>query len=350
MEKSLSGYFPNEIIEICEKRGVPKFRANQLFNWLHCGMVESFGEMGNIPKNLREVLQRDFQATSVERVEKREASEGYANKYLFKLHDDHLIETMVMGYKYGRSVCVSTQAGCKMGCQFCASTIGGLARNLTAAEMIDQVRACSRDIGNEANRAISHIVLMGSGEPLDNYKETLRFMRLAHEEKGLNISYRNMTLSTCGIVPAIYELMSEDIPVTLAISLHAPYDKVRKELMPGAAKFSIQQILEAGKEYRKQSGRRVTIEYALIDGVNDDLEFARELAELIRGTDFHVNLIPLNAVDGSELKKSNPEQVAKFADMLKNRGVNVTVRRELAPDIDGACGQLRHQVANKRKG
>lgn len=350
MGKKLSGYFPNEMIELCEELKIPKFRASQLFNWIHCGMIQSFDEMNNIPKKLREELSDEFQATSLECVEKQEAGDGYSNKYLFKLHDDHLIESVVMGYKHGRSICVSTQAGCKMGCKFCASTIGGLSRNLTAAEMIDQVRVCSRDIGNENGRAISHIVLMGSGEPLDNYDETLRFMRLAHEEKGLNISYRNMTLSTCGIVPAIYEFMSEEIPVTLAISLHAPYDKLRKELMPGAAKYSINQILEAGKEYRKQSGRRVTIEYALIDGVNDDLEYARELSDLIRGTDFHVNLIPLNAVDETVFKKSSREQVEKFAEMLKNRGVNATIRREMAPDIDGACGQLRHRAMKNRKG
>ena len=317
-----------------------KFRASQIFDWLHKKQVDSFDDMTNVPKSLREALAGEccISTAGIERVQ--ESALDGTRKYLFKLRDGNLIESVFMRYEHGNSVCVSTQVGCRMGCRFCASTIDGLVRDLTAGEILAQVYGIIRDTGEQ----VSNVVMMGSGEPLENYDSSVRFIKLISDERGLNLSARNITLSTCGIVPGMRRLADEGLPVTLALSLHAYNDDKRKEIMPVANKYPLNEIMDACRYYFDKTGRRVTFEYSLIGGVNDTDADAAGLSALIGGLNCHVNLIPVNPVKERNYVGSAKSAVLAFKNKLEKNHINVTIRRELGRDIDGACGQLRRRV------
>lgn len=321
----------SEIVELGEK----KFRAKQVNDWVVKG-VSDFDQMKNISKGLKELLKDNFILNNMSIVRSQKSKDGTI-KYLMKLHDNHVIESVLMKYKHGNTLCLSTQVGCRMGCSFCASTIGGKARDLSAGEILGQVYEAQNDTGEK----VSNIVLMGSGEPLDNYDEVLKFIRLVNDENNLNISMRNITLSTCGIVPEIRKLMKEKLQITLAISLHAVDNGKRDNLIPVNKKYPIEELLETCKDYVKETGRRITFEYSLIEGENDSVAEAEKLAKLLRGMLCHVNLIPINPVREKTYKASKSQSVNKFRDALKRKGIEATVRRELGQDIDAACGQLR---------
>ncbi|HHW32210.1 MAG TPA: 23S rRNA (adenine(2503)-C(2))-methyltransferase RlmN [Clostridiaceae bacterium] len=331
-----------ELEDLLSEMGQEKFRAAQLFNWLGKG-TKSLEEMSNIPKTLREELGKIAYIGKLKIARKLLSESDGTAKYLFELNDGNLIESVLMRYKYGLSVCVSSQAGCKMNCSFCASAGIGFIRNLTPGEMLDQVLT----IQNDAREKIGHIVVMGIGEPLDNYDNLIKFLKLCHSHESLNIGYRRMTVSTCGLVPQILKLAEEKLPINLSISLHAPNDEIRGKLMPVNRKYSIDKLIEACKIYTKVSKRRITFEYALIRGVNDTKENAKELAQRLKGMLCHVNLIPLNPVEGSEYRQTNKKEINDFRDILIHNGIETTVRRELGGDIDAACGQLRRSVVNK---
>ncbi|MBR5766147.1 MAG: 23S rRNA (adenine(2503)-C(2))-methyltransferase RlmN [Lachnospiraceae bacterium] len=317
-----------------------KFRASQIFDWLHKKQVDSFDDMTNVPKSLREALAGEccISTAGIERVQ--ESALDGTRKYLFKLRDGNLIESVFMRYEHGNSVCVSTQVGCRMGCRFCASTIDGLVRDLTAGEILAQVYGIIRDTGER----VSNVVMMGSGEPLENYDSSVRFIKLISDERGLNLSARNITLSTCGIVPGMRRLADEGLPVTLALSLHAYNDDKRKEIMPVANKYPLNEIMDACRYYFDKTGRRVTFEYSLIGGVNDTDADAAGLSALIGGLNCHVNLIPVNPVKERNYVGSAKSAVLAFKNKLEKNHINVTIRREMGRDIDGACGQLRRRV------
>jgi len=320
--------------------GEPGFRAKQIFQWMHVNLAGGFDEMTNLPAAFRQKLCDRYQYDTVTKVKAEISQQDGSRKYLFRLHDGNLIESVLMRYHHGNSVCVSSQVGCAMGCRFCASTIDGMIRNLHTSEMLSQVYQIQKDIGER----ISHIVIMGMGEPLLNYDNVLRFIRMISDENTLHISQRNITMSTCGIVPAILNLCQESVPLrsTLAISLHAPSDEVRKTIMPIAKKYSILQILEAADAYFQATGRRITYEYCLISGVNDRPEHAHQLAALLkdRRAHSHVNLIPVNPVRGSGFDPSKEQTISVFMQVLEASGIPVTRRREIGRDISGACGQL----------
>lgn len=331
-----------ELEKMSKDQGQPSFRGKQLFSWLYDKRVSSFDEMTNLPKRWREELKEKAKISYPQVVSRQVNSMDGTTKYLLELTDGNTIEAVLLRYRHGNSVCISTQVGCQMGCRFCASTIGGLQRNLTASEMLAQLLAIYRDWPTEEEeKRISHVVLMGIGEPLENYEEVMKFLRLVHEPAGFNISYRNITLSTSGLIWGIRKLMKEELPITLAVSLHAPNDALRSTLMPINKKNPLKQLIPVCNEYGESTGRRVTYEYILIDRVNDRVEHARELANLLRGSLAHVNLIPLNPVEERDFNPSKPEAVTKFRDILSERGISVTVRRELGKEIDAACGQLR---------
>ena len=317
----------------------PAFRAKQIFTWLHRGV--SFSDMSNLPKSFRETLA----AQAVDLPLKLHASfpskKDQTVKFLNACADGNIIESVLMSYHYGYSLCISTQVGCKMGCAFCASTLGGCVRNLSAGEMLAQVLLANRYLGVSGH--VSHIVLMGSGEPMDNYAQVVRFLRLVNHEDGLNISLRAVSLSTCGIVPRIRDLAREGLPITLSISLHAPNDTLRRQIMPIANAYPLAELMAATRDYVKQTGRRVVFEYALIDRFNSAPEHARELARLVAGLQCHINLIPLNVVAERGLSPASPRAVQTFLDTLLSLHVSATVRREMGADIAGACGQLRNQ-------
>lgn len=322
------------------------FHASQIFKWLYRG-INDFDEMTDISKPLKSKLKESYYIGVLKTVERKISRDGLTRKYLFLLQDGNIIECVLMSYKHGMSVCLSTQVGCKMGCRFCASTKGGLIRNLSPGEMTAQVLAVNRDLAKVGKPPISNIVLMGSGEPLDNYDNTIKFLSLVHDPDALNLSYRNITLSTCGLVPQIQMLADEGMPVNLAVSLHAPNQAVRQKIMPGAYKYHIDDIISAAKTYFNKTGRRVTFEYALIRNINDGKDHANELAGLLKGFPCHVNIIPLNKVRESGLLRSNDDSIAEFMDILRKKGINATRRRELGLDIDGACGQLRASYITK---
>ena len=327
---------------VMEEMGEQKYRASQIFSWLHQKCAADWQEMSDLPAALRESLQERYGAF-LPRTEKllTSALDG-TKKALFALADGNLIESVLMRYRFGNSVCVSSQAGCQMGCAFCASTIGGLKRSLTAGEMLGQVYALEKELPQ--GERVGHIVVMGSGEPMENYEEVIRFFRLLSDEKGRHISLRSMTVSTCGIVPGILRLSGEGIPVNLAVSLHAPNDEIRRRIMPIAKKYGIDEILGACRNYFDSTGRRLTWEYALIRGVNDREEDAAELAERLKGIDGVVNLIPMNPVRRENaLEETDARTVRHFQEILTSRGQDTTIRRTLGRDIDGACGQLRHR-------
>lgn len=315
----------------------PKFRAKQIFKWLHSDGVKSFEQMTNISKELRLRLAEKCFISDCEIEDKYVSSIDGTVKYLFRLYDGEYVESVVMKYKYGSTICVSSQVGCKMGCTFCASTLAGFKRNLTAGEIESQLHSAQKDLGIR----ISHIVMMGIGEPLDNFDNVKAFLKNVNDENGLNISMRNITLSTCGIVPKIYELMDMDLQLTLTISLHAPNDVIRSNTMPINNRYNIDELLKACIEYGKKTGRRVSFEYTLIKDVNDSEEAALELADRLRGSLCHVNLIPVNDVRERDNKRGSKADIIKFQNILKRNGINATIRRTLGADINASCGQLR---------
>ena len=332
--------YMDELENWMKVEGQPAFRAKQVFQWLHEKYVASAEEMTNLPKDLRTKLSESGIVTIKEELRQESASDGTV-KFLYRLQDDQMIETVFMRHDYGNSVCISSQAGCRMGCRFCASTIGGLVRNLTASEMLEQIYASSRAMGER----ISHVVVMGTGEPLDNYENLIRFLRLLTDEKGYNLSARNITVSSCGIVPRIYDLANENLPITFALSLHAPTDEERKELMPVAHRYTLAETLDACRAYFDRTGRRVTFEYSLVKGKNDSREQAMKLAKLLAGMNCHVNLIPINPVEEREYEKSDQDSIAKFKLTLEKNHINATIRKSMGSDIDAACGQLRRKYA-----
>ncbi len=317
--------------------GEKAFRAKQIYEWMHVKLAENFSAMTNISKALQEKCREHFYYTALKAVKVQESKWDGTKKFLFELGDGNLIESVWMKYRHGNSVCVSSQAGCRMGCRFCASTIDGLERSLTPSEMLDQVYTIIRLTGER----VSNVVIMGSGEPLDNYDNVLKFIRLLTDEHGLHISQRNVTLSTCGIVPGILELAEEELQVTLAISLHASTDEKRKRLMPIANRYSMKELLHACRYYFEKTGRRLTFEYSLVGGVNDTDEDAAQLSELLSGLNCHVNLIPVNPIKERDFVESEAARIREFKNKLEKKQINVTIRREMGRDIDGACGQLR---------
>lgn len=317
--------------------GLPKFRTSQIYSWLHKYGCTSFDEMTNISKDLREKLSEKYYISSCRIEDKYVSKLDDTVKYLFRLNDGEYIESVIMKYKYGYTICVSSQVGCKMGCTFCASTLAGFKRNLTAGEIESQLHSAQNDL----NIKISHIVLMGIGEPLDNFDNVIDFLYNVNNENGLNISMRNITISTCGVVPRIYDLMNLDLQLTLTISLHAPNDKIRSNTMPINNKYGIDELLCACNEYAKKTGRRVSFEYTLINNVNDSKENALELASKLKGMNAHVNLIPVNDVKERGNVRSSKQAIMNFQNVLKNHGINATIRRTLGSDINASCGQLR---------
>ncbi len=327
----------NEINEIIKNIKEPAYRAGQLYKWLHIKHVLSFDEMNNIPLDLKQKLSKDYYISGLKEVLFKESPIDGTRKYLFKLDDNNIIESVFMRYKHGNSVCISSQVGCKMGCTFCASTLGGLVRNLTNAEMLAQVYAITESVGER----ISNIVIMGAGEPMDNYENVVSFVKMISDEQGVNISRRNITISTCGIVPQMKRLADDKLAVTLALSLHAPDNETRKKLMPIARAYNIDEVLAACDYYFKKTGRRVSFEYALVAGVNDSSQEAQKLIKLIKHSKAHVNLIPVNPIEERSYRQSDKKRVEAFKNQLLKAGINATIRREMGRDIDGACGQLR---------
>lgn len=326
-----------ELEAVMRELGEKPFRARQLYQWMHEKLAGSFDGMTNLSKDLRRKLEERFLYVSLKPVCEKVSKLDGTRKYLFALEDGHVIESVLMRYSYGNSVCISSQVGCRMGCVFCASTLGGLERNLRASEMLDQVYRIQAMTGER----VSHVVVMGSGEPLDNYDNLLRFIRILSGEGGLCLGQRNITISTCGIAPAIRRLAGEELSVTLALSLHAPDDGIRRTLMPVAKVYALSDVLDACRFYFEKTGRRLTFEYSLVKGVNDRLSDARALAALLKGQRGHVNLIPVNPVQERDYVQSDRRSVEAFRACLEKNGVNATIRRELGRDIDGACGQLR---------
>ena len=343
----LTGMTCEELTAWVKENGYPAFRGKQIFRWIHQGA--DFAEMTNLSKNLREELAGTATAQPVRiRLERKSPADGTV-KFLYELKDGNCVEGVLMRYKYGVSLCISTQVGCRMGCRFCASTLEGKVRDLTAGEMLGEVLCANRYLAPEGEK-ISHVVLMGSGEPLDNYDNVVRFFRLLREEEGVRMSLRNVSLSTCGIVPKMYELAEENLPVTLCVSLHAPNDEIRRRTMPVANTWSIDEILDACRNYIRKTGRRVIFEYALSAGVNAGEAQARELADRLRGMQCHVNLIPLNTVEERDMKGVTEENVRRFLKVLQERNISATRRREMGDDIEGACGQLRRKTINSSEG
>jgi 23S rRNA (adenine2503-C2)-methyltransferase len=325
-----------KLASLVESLGEPKYRAGQIFNWLHAKHAGSFAEMTNLSAALRAALESSCYIGSLRLLEKQVSPNGTV-KFLFELNDGNRVESVLMAYRHGNSLCVSTQAGCKMGCAFCASTIGGLARNLTPAEMLGQVYAAEKLTGGR----VSNIVLMGIGEPLDNYDNTLDFLKIISHKNGQNLSLRHVSLSTCGLVDKIEALAKEKLGLTLSVSLHAAEDELRSRLMPVNRRWGVDALIAACKRYFEATGRRISFEYALIDGVNDTPEHAKALIARLKGFPCHVNLIPLNEVKERGYHKSPPKAVAAFLAALTAAGLNATTRRELGTGISAACGQLR---------
>ena len=326
-----------ELQQFMASLGEKPFRAKQLYEWMHEKLAADLDEMTNLSKGLRKKLKETTDYTSLEVVERLVSGIDGTEKYLFRLSDGNVIESVLMRYHHGNSVCISSQVGCRMGCRFCASTLGGLTRNLKPSEMLDQIYRIQQVSGER----VSNIVVMGTGEPLDNYDNLLKFIRLLTDEHGLNISQRNITVSTCGIVENIRRLANEKLQITLAISLHASNHEKRKELMPIAYKYDIHEVLDATRYYFGQTGRRITFEYSLVGGVNDTEEDARELAALVGDINCHVNLIPVNPIKERSYVQSNHAVIEAFKNKLEKNRINVTIRREMGRDINGACGQLR---------
>ena len=333
-----------ELADVLKELGQPAFRAKQVYTWLHKG-VRSYDEMTNLPKGLRDVLSEKYPINAPKVVRKQESQKDGTIKYLWQLSDGNCVETVLMRYNYGNTVCISTEVGCRMGCAFCASTIGGLVRRLEPYEMLDEVLFTQIDSG----LPISRIVLMGIGEPLDNFDNVMRFLELVNSEDGMNISMRHISLSTCGLVPKIDELAAKKLQISLAISLHGPNNEIRSKVMPVNKAYPIEELLEACRRYFEATGRRIHFEYAMIDGVNDRETDAREILRRMKGLPAHFNLIPLNHVEESPLKPSSKAAVAKFQKILEDGGITATVRRTLGGDIDASCGQLRRKYTKEKQ-
>ncbi len=334
-----------ELKKEMEGLGEKAFRAKQLYDWMHVKLAGSFEEMTNLSKELRTRLSERYDYTALNQVEVQESRIDGTRKYLFELHDGNVIESVWMKYKHGNSVCISSQVGCRMGCRFCASTLDGLERNLSPAEMLDQIYAITRQTGER----VSNVVVMGTGEPLDNYENLCVFLRMLTDENGLNISQRNVTVSTCGLVPNMYRLADEKLQITLALSLHAATDEKRKSLMPIANRFCIAELMDACDYYFSKTGRRITFEYSLVGGVNDTDEDAERLSKLAGPRCCHINLIPVNPIKEREYVQAEAKRIAAFKNKLEKNRIACTIRREMGRDIDGACGQLRrrHMSAHK---
>lgn len=335
----------SELTQEMESIGEKKFRAAQIYSWLHERLVDDFDEMTNLSKGLREKLKENYELPHLTLVRVQTSKIDETSKFLFRLSDGNVIESVLMKYHHGNSVCISSQVGCRMGCRFCASTLDGLTRNLRPSEMLDQIYRIQRSTGER----VSNVVVMGSGEPMDNYDNLIRFIRLLSDENGLNISQRNITVSTCGIVPKILKLAEEGLSITLALSLHAPDDETRKTLMPIANSYSLSEVLPACREYYKKTGRRLTFEYSLVQGVNDNLDEAKRLTALLKDMQGHVNLIPVNPIKERDFKQSNRDAIDAFRGYLEKHGINVTIRREMGRDIGGACGQLRKSYLSEEE-
>ena len=335
---------PEELQKEMESIGEAKFRAKQIFRWLHVKYAENFEEMTDLSENLRNKLNDNYIIGGVKIVRKLVSKEDNTTKYLFELENNYIIESVFMQYSYGNTVCISTQAGCRMGCTFCASTLDGVEKSLTPAEMLAQIYAIEKDKGEK----VSGVVLMGSGEPLDNYENVLKFIKLINCKDGKNMGQRHITLSTCGLIDKMYELADEQLQITLAVSLHAPNDEIRNRIMPISRAYPMGKLLEACRHYAEKTKRRITFEYALIKGVNDSAENARELASRLKGLLCHVNLIPVNDVKERNYVRSTNESIKKFEEILVSRNIETTVRRKLGSDIDAACGQLRKRYKDEQ--
>ena len=339
-KKDIASYSFEELQEEMLSIGEKGFRSKQIYSWIHEKLADDFEEMTNLPKSLRQKLETEYEIRRVE-MEKRQISKiDGTNKFLFCLKDGNMVESVLMKYKHGNSVCISSQVGCRMGCRFCASTLDGLERNLTPSEMLRQVYQIQKITGER----VSNIVIMGTGEPLDNYDNFLKFIYMVSDEHGLNISQRNITASTCGIVPNIRRLAEEKLQITLALSLHGSNQEKRKSLMPVANKYELQEVLEACDYYFRKTGRRITFEYSLVHGVNDTPEDARELTGILEDRNCHLNLIPVNPIKEINYEKPDKKSTENFKNKLEKNGINVTIRREMGSDIDGACGQLRRKT------
>ena len=333
----------NELETVVKDLGLQKFRARQIYDWLHKKLVISFDEMTNLSADLRKSLDEHFYITACEVARMQESKLDGTRKYLFKLYDGNYVESVFMRYHHGNSVCISSQVGCRMGCRFCASTLDGLTRNLQPSEMLDEIYRIQVLTGER----VSNVVVMGTGEPMDNYDNILKFIRLLTDENGLNISQRNVTVSTCGIVPNMRRLADEKLSITLALSLHSVTDEKRRELMPIANKYSIEELMEACEYYFDKTGRRITFEYALVRDVNDTEEDLKGLTALAGRVKAHVNLIPVNPIKERDYRETAHADVLRFKNKLEKSGINVTIRREMGRDIDGACGQLRKKVLDE---
>ena len=331
-----------ELKELLSGWGEKPFRAAQIFGWIHEKRVSSYDDMTNVSKALREKLAQECEWTSIREIDRLESADG-TKKFLFELSDGQAIESVLMKYHHGNSVCISSQAGCRMGCRFCASTLGGLIRNLKASEMLEQIYEIERITGE----TVSNVVVMGTGEPMDNYDNFVRFVRILSAKEGKNISVRNITVSTCGIVENIKRLAEENLPLTLALSLHAPNDEIRKQMMPVAYKYKLEDVMAACDYYYEKTSRRITYEYSLVKGVNDSAECARELASRLKGKNCHVNLIPVNPIKERDYKKSGTEVIQNFKNILEKKSIACTIRREMGSDINAACGQLRRSHSEK---
>lgn len=337
MKTDINSLTYEKLNSVIEELGQPAFRAKQIYTWLHKYGVSSFDEMTNISKQLREILADSYFISACEIEDKYTSKIDDTVKYLFRLYDGEYVESVIMKYKYGYTICVSSQVGCKMGCTFCASTLAGFKRNLTAGEIEAQLQSAQKDLQIK----ISHIVLMGIGEPLDNFDNVIDFLYNVNNENGLNISMRNITLSTCGVVPRIYDLMALNLQLTLTISLHAPNDNIRSKTMPINRKYNMDELIKACKNYADKTGRRVSFEYTLIKDVNDSTKDALELSGRLKGMNSHINLIPVNDVKERGNVRSSKEAILNFQNVLKKHGINATIRRTLGSDINASCGQLR---------
>ena len=337
--KDLKSLTLEELKEELKEGGFPAYRAEQLYRWLHVQLAEDPEEMTNLPAKLKQFLSENYTMTRLQVADRQISRLDGTQKFLFQLPDGETIESVFMKYKFGNSVCVSSQVGCRMGCRFCASTLDGLRRNLLPGEILEEIYTIHRLTGEK----ISHVVVMGTGEPLDNYENLLKFLRMLTDENGQNLSMRNVTVSTCGMVPRIYDLAREKLSITLALSLHATTDERRREIMPIANTYTISECMAACRYYFEETGRRVTFEYSLIKGVNDSLRDAKELAELAGSISAHINLIPVNPVRERDYEQPDLSAVQAFRAKLEKHGINVSIRRVLGRDIDGACGQLRHR-------
>ena len=344
MKKDIRAYTYEQLAAEMEQIGEKKFRAKQIYEWLHVKLADSFEEMTNLSKALREKLEAEYEILPVKMLERQISKIDATNKFLFQLSDGNVVESVLMRYKHGNSVCISSQVGCRMGCRFCASTIGGLERNLSPSEMLGQIYQIQKITGER----VSNVVVMGTGEPMDNYENFLTFVRMLTDEHGLHISQRNLTVSTCGLVPRIRDLAKEGLQITLALSLHASNQEKRLELMPVAKAYEIHEVVDALRDYFEETGRRVTFEYSLVAGVNDSEEDAKQLSELIRGINCHVNLIPVNPIKERDFVQPDGKSVQEFKNKLEKCRINVTIRREMGRDIDGACGQLRKRFSERQ--